>query len=220
MRTVAVIGIKTNNVRLPGKNTRKLGGVPLYEHVWKTVKVCKNLQRIIIDSSDDAILSSAKQYGFDIHRRSPELNGPETSGHDLIQNVLPVINEEAICQIFVTTPFIKAASIDRAVTELEKQSSVDSIVPVYPVYDRFWCEGQPVSHDPSTLVGTQFMRPLFREAGFYLFRAQAFRNEGCRVTKRKAFVELTAEECIDIDTELDFITAEAMLHNKSQEVSR
>ncbi len=215
MRAVAVVGIKTNNVRMPGKNTRPLGGVPLYAHVWRMLLETVRIDRVLVDSSDQAILASAVEHGFDTHARDPALNGPETSGHDLIRNLLPVIQEEIICQIFVTTPFIRAESVDGAIQALvDHWDTADSVVPVYPVYDRFWHNGNPVAHDPRSLVGTQFMAPLMRESGFYVFKTSAFAEEDCRVTARRLFIELSEQECVDIDTEIDFLRAESMLRRQ------
>ena len=51
-----VIPIKTNNQRLPGKNTMLLNGRPLYDYAFQSVKQCKNIDSVFVDSSDDLIL--------------------------------------------------------------------------------------------------------------------------------------------------------------------
>ena len=211
---VAVVGIKTNNVRLPGKNTRPLAGRPLYEHMWSTLKQCARIDRVLVDSSDPDILEAARRWDFDTFERDPSFNGPEVSGHDLIENVMPAIDEDIIGQIFVTTPLIRAETIDKAVALLQATETADCVLPVYQVFDRFWYRDQPVSHDPSTLVGTQYMDPLYREAGFYLFRREAFARERARVTERKTFIEVDPEECADVDTEMDFLYAEALIKGR------
>ena len=38
MKKAIVVPIKTNNQRLPGKNTMLLGGIPLYAHLFKTLQ--------------------------------------------------------------------------------------------------------------------------------------------------------------------------------------
>ena len=157
------------------------------------------------------ILDAARLWGFDPHARDPVLNGPSVSGHDLLDNLLPGIGEDIVMQIFVTTPLISAQSIDGAIEALLNTPDADSLIPCYPVYDRFWYKGAAVSHDPSSLVGTQYMSPLYREAGFYLFRRAAYEKERARVTRRRAFYDVPEAECVDIDQEIDFLYAEAVL---------
>ena len=104
MNKVVVIPIKTNNQRLPGKNTMMLGDKPLYQHLFDTVVKCDNIDKIYVDSSDEKILKIAESFGFDTFLRNVDLNGPETSGNDLIQNFLEEIDCDILGQFFVTCP--------------------------------------------------------------------------------------------------------------------
>jgi len=211
MKTVAIVGIKTNNVRLAGKNTRLLCGRPLYAYLWDTLGQCRHIDRVVVDSSNPAIRRLAAEWGFETHIRDAALDGPTTSGHDLIAALVGRIKEDAIVQAFVTTPLVTSTTIDRAVGTLRDNANVDSVVPVYALWDRFWYKGAPVAHDPTHLVGTQFMEPIYRETGFYVFRKAAFLREGCRVTARRMFITMPAEEAVDIDVEADFLYAQALL---------
>ena len=214
MNAAAVIPIKTNNQRLPGKNTKILNGKPLYEYLFETVTKAKGLDKIYVSSSDDKILDIASDQGFETIRRPIHLNSPETSGNDLLRFEIEHIQEENICQLFVTLPFIEATTIDKCISTI-KTESVDSLLPVYEVYDRFWFSDvvediTPVNHDPSILVGTQYMKPLYREAGFYVFKRSAFIREQKRVTTNFKHLIFDERQFIDIDTELDFFYAESL----------
>ena len=207
----AVIPIKTNNVRLPGKNTRLLGTKPLYTYMFDTVQRCTDIDKIYIDSSDEQILSYAREYNFNTIKRPVELNSPETSGNDLLEFELETIEEDTIVQLFVTQPFLKHTTIDKAIQLFNDTPSATSVLALFKAYNRYWFEGAPVNHSPYRLYGTQHERPISCEAGFYIFDRTSFLEQKSRVTT--LFTTFIADpiECTDIDTETDFRYAEALL---------
>jgi len=212
MKKAIVVPIKTNNQRLPGKNTMLLGGIPLYAHLFKTLQ--KTSIDVYIDSSDDEILRIAKEYNFKTIKRSSALNTPETSGNDLIHHALENIECDILGQFFVTTPFLKIETIEKAFKILENNTEkITSSFGLYPVYDRFWLNNKPINHNYKNLVGTQYMNPLMREAGFYVFKKEAFLNENSRITDNFITFEVNESECIDIDTQEDFIYASSIYSN-------
>jgi CMP-N-acetylneuraminic acid synthetase len=216
-QAAAVIPIKTNNQRLPGKNTRMLGDRPLLEHLFVTVAGTEALNAVFVDSSDDSVLDIARWYGFNTIKRPESLNTPETSGHDLLNFELPQINYPIIAQLFVTLPFLSSNSVKRAVTLLQEQPQSDSVLAVYEIYNRFWFGGKPINHSNKTLVGTQYMKPVYCEAGFYVFRKEAFLSRQARVTDNHAVMTVDSLEAIDIDTEADFLHAEGLLEWQRQD---
>ena len=212
MKKAIVVPIKTNNQRLPGKNTMILGDMPLYAHLFKTLQ--KTTIEVYVDSSDDEILKIAKQYNFKTIKRPVSLNTPETSGNDLINHALENIDCDILGQFFVTTPFLKIETIQKSFNLLESNSEkISSSFGLYPVYDRFWLNNKPVNHNYKNLVGTQYMNPLMRESGFYVFKKESFLNENSRITKDFITFEVNEKECIDIDTIEDFIYA-SEIYNK------
>lgn len=208
--TAIVIPIKTNNQRLPGKNTMLLNGRPLYDYIFQSVKTCDNVDDVFVDSSDETILKIANSEGFKTIRRPIELNSPNTSGNDLIRFELEHISNDVICQVFVTLPFLNPRTIDRSIDMLTSSLDKSSVLALYKEEDRFWFKGNPINHDYSNLEGTQYMSPVYREAGFYTFYREKFLSTGSRVTADWITMEVDKMECVDIDTELDFLYADSV----------
>lgn len=216
MKTVAVIPIKTNNQRLPGKNTKMLGRVPLYEWGFDVARGCSVVDRVYVCSSDTIILSAAHSFGLGVINRPVELNSAETSGHDLIVhelNSLDLDDDDIFVQLFVTQPFLQSSTIDSAVQLLREDKNKTSVLALFEMENRFWYDGDPISHDPKILRGTQYEKPVYCEAGFYVFKVGAFKSEGCRVTKDRIEYVVNRNECVDIDTELDFKYAKAIVES-------
>ena len=55
------------------------------------------------------------------------------------------------------------------------------------------------------------MKPLMREAGFYTFKAGAFKSEQSRITKDFITFNVDELECVDIDTNSDFLYARSLV---------
>jgi len=210
LQAAAVIPIKTNNQRLPGKNTKILGDKPLLNHLFDTLSVNSFLSAIYIDSSDQRVLNIAKSYGYETIVRPEELNTPETSGHDLINFEIPYITQPVIAQLFVTMPFLKNETINNSINMLTNNDGIDSVFGVVDVYNRFWFNNLPINHAPEELVGSQYMQSIQQEAGFYVFRKDAFLNEQTRITKSHVALSVDVIESIDIDEEIDFYIAESI----------
>ena len=216
-KVVAVIPIKTNNQRLPGKNTKILGDYPLYHFMFTTVKKVQNIDEVWVDSSDPEILSIASDYGFKTIKRPTELNSPHTSGHDLINFEIKNTNlkrDDIFVQLFVTQPFITYSTIQTSIDKLLVSRGKTSILSLFPVENRFWYNNTPVSHSPTLLKGTQYEEPVYCEAGYYIFKVGAFLNEQSRITKDFIPYYVDSSQCLDIDNEIDFKLAEYYLENK------
>ena len=55
MKVVAVVPVKTNNERLPGKNTRPLGKIPLIQYCLDTLLQVEEISELYVYCSDDSI---------------------------------------------------------------------------------------------------------------------------------------------------------------------
>ena len=205
-----VIPIKTNNQRLPGKTTKDLLGRPLYDYLFQTVKGCELVDEIYVDSSDEYILNKAFSEGFSIIERPETLNRPVTSGNDLLRFEMDYIQQDIICQCFVTMPFLSSETIDKSI-KLLRQSEATSVLALCEVENRFWFNERPVNHDYRTLRGTQYMQPILQESGFYTFVKEAFLKENSRITSERVQLMVDLLECADIDTESDFIFVESLM---------
>jgi CMP-N-acetylneuraminic acid synthetase len=211
MKTCAVVPIKTNNQRVPGKNTRLLHGKPLYYYAFSELSRCTLVDDVYINTSDPEILSCAEEWNFGTLVRPEELNSPSAQGNDLIKHSLTLL--EDFYDIFVlhhvTNPFITSKTIDSCVNLLS-HCRESSVIPMVEIRDRLWFQGKEISHKYNELIGTQFMEPVYREAGLYIFRISSFLEEESRVTRSRVFFPISAEEAFDIDTELDFRIAESL----------
>ena len=82
-KTVAIIPIKKNSKRVPGKNFVKINNVPLYEILLKKVIKC-NFDEIYVDSDSEVIKKFCKKNGLFYLKRLPKLALDSANGNDLL----------------------------------------------------------------------------------------------------------------------------------------
>ena len=209
MKIVAVIPIKLNNRRLPGKNIMPFtNGKPLCTYIQNTLKSIPKIDDIYIYCSDESI----KRYllpGIKYLRRSNTLDKDQTS----IPEVLTSFSHDVPADVYVlchaTAPFISAESIQSgldAVLSGEYDSSFSATI----MQDFLWSEGRPFNYSLSKIPRTQDLSPFYVESsGFYIYTANVINNLGRRIGDKPKIIEIQKYESIDIDEKEDFEMANA-----------
>lgn len=210
---VVVVHAKGTSERLPDKNLRTLGDRPLFCHAIGNALQTNRVDRVVIDSESDEILTVGAAYGATPLKRPPELATNQATGDDLARwQAENFRHSQCILQITPTSPFLKPASVDRAIEILERHS-VDSVVGVLaePLYR--WIDGRPAYLRPDgTIPNSSDMAPVVYETtGLYANRTKAVLRTGRRVNPRSCRpLYLSRIEGIDINSLEDFRFAEVV----------
>ena len=204
-KVVCIVPIKQNSKRVKGKNFKKLGKIPLYEHLFIKLKKT-NFDEIYIDSDSDIIKKKTAQYGFKFIERSPTLAKDSANGNDLLLHHMKLIPDaEYYFQIFVTSPLIKINTINNCIKKLKSTNTYDSILTATKIYSWFWFKDKPVNYNPKILPRSQNAKPIIRETtGLYGIKKKALLKEKCRIGKKPYFYFVDTIEAIDIDENIDF----------------
>ncbi|MBU3923545.1 MAG: hypothetical protein KJ592_01370 [Nanoarchaeota archaeon] len=213
MKTCIVTTIKTKNRRLPNKTFKLLNGKPLYTYIFNTLKSIQNERKanIFIDSSDEKVLSIAREWGFNTLIRPEEYNADHIQGHQLLSRILDKLDYEIIGWVLITTPFLKKETILKSIKLMEEDETIDSLFGVVPIQNRLWFKNKPINHDIENLVGTQELIPVHEEADFYFIRKNSYKKYRHRICGNYKTVEVDDIEGVDIDTALDLHNAESIL---------
>ena len=208
------IPIKRNSQRVKGKNFRDFLGLPLYK---RTLLEFSNFEIFVDTDSKELIseiISDPKLKHVNPYLRNESLLGDKVSVCDLICNWIEKFKiDENICQIHVTSPFLKSTTVKHAFSILEK--GYDSVISSNIVHSRLWRKESygfcPINHNPVKLEQTQDLPALYEENSlFYIFNSSSFLNTGMRVGINPFFYECSFPENIDIDNEDDWNQAIAI----------
>lgn len=216
-RTAAIVPMRHSSERVPGKNYRPLAGRPLYHHIIQSLLATPSIDEVVIDTDSAFIKQDAAEHfpSVRVLERPKHLRDGAIAMNDVLLNTLEHIDAQIVLQTHSTSPFLKSSTLDTALRDFAQSlgsGSCDSMFSVTRLQVRLWDENvRPVNHNPNVLLRTQDLAPLFEEnSSFFIFTPPVLRQLGRRIGDNPKLVETSRIESLDIDTETDFLLAEAV----------
>lgn len=114
MNMVALVPARAGSKRIPGKNTRLLGGQPLIAWTLAAAEQSQVFDRIIVSTDDEVTRAIALDCGAVLHRRQPEHATDDAPDLLWVRDVLAKVDCHAFAILRPTSPFRTAATIQRA----------------------------------------------------------------------------------------------------------
>lgn len=211
----AILPIKFNSERVPGKNFRVFGGRPLFEHILQELAKVERITKIVINT-DAPIASFGKMVAnrkFEFSGRPKSLIGETISMNAIIEYEIHRTNDEFFFMTHTTNPLLSSSTINEMLDAfILKRDSHDSVVSVTKFYGRFFDKtGEPLNHNPAELVRTQDLDPvLFENSCGYVFSKSSFMKTLSRIGDKPLYFTTPKLESIDIDDEDDWMIASAL----------
>lgn len=212
-----LIPARGGSKRIPGKNLKTLGGLPLIAYSIKAGLAAKEISKVFVSSDDPFILEIAKQYGA-----SPVIR-PSVISDDHSPTVLAVqhfLNEagtkiglpDALVTLQPTNPFRKPGLIDEALELFWKHPESESLTCVSENNHKLGVVSGGLFQPSLYRQGqrTQDLDKLFFENGLiYISKASLIIENGKMMgEKNLAFIQNGIFSKIDIDDSLDWELAE------------
>lgn len=182
----------------------------------------KTLVRVVVSTDDDEIAALARNLGSEVIDRPKELSGDTVATLPVIRHALDVLQDtfDAVCLLQPTTPFRKRGLIDLCVERLV-ESGADCVMTVTEVEaecNPHWLylrDSDGVLHlstgEAEPITRRQDLPTAFRRDGsVYVTRASVI-AAGSIYGKKVVGIEVDAT--VNIDTEADWLRAEAMLES-------
>ncbi|MCX6406100.1 MAG: acylneuraminate cytidylyltransferase family protein [Propionibacteriales bacterium] len=213
----AVVPMRHSSERVPGKNYRVLGTMPLYHHVVQALLRSEHVSEVIIDTDSPVIMEDAAAAfpTVKLVERPPHLRDGHTPMNEVLRNTIQHASETSILQTHSTNPFVRPETFDAAIRRFFEDGSNDSVFGVTRIQGRLWTpELAPINHDPAVLARTQDLSPVYLENScFYVFDKASLIATGNRVGRRPGVLEVDSLEAVDIDIESEFRLAEAIIRS-------
>lgn len=202
--------------RVKGKNYRELAGRPLYHHIIRTLLECQSVDRIVIDTDSPWIMDDARRTfpQVTILERPEHLRDGAISMNDVLLNDVGQVPADLYLQTHSTNPLLRSETIEQAIAAFAVAwPGHDSLFGVTRLQTRLWtAEGRPLNHDPSVLLRTQDLPPVYEENScIYLFDGDTFRRRRNRLGDRPLMFEIPPAEAVDIDEEIDWRIVSALV---------
>lgn len=203
----AFVPLKANSQRVPGKNIRDFRGSPLFEVILGILDRCRNVGQIYVDTDSEEIADAAgRRPDVTVLWRKSHLQGDTVSVNSLIEDLLSERHEIGhVLQTHATNPLLTPQTIDSAV-ERYFAAEAESLFSVSRLQARCYdSNGSAINHNPSELLPTQDLDPVFVENScIYVFSRASFDKHRHRLSSTPVMYEIDPLEAVDIDEEKDF----------------
>lgn len=206
---VAVIPARGGSKGVPGKNLRRVGGIPLIGRAVAAARGVPHIDRVVVSTDDDEIAAVAREWGAEVVDRPASLAGDTASSESALLHALDALRARGVetgILVFLqaTSPFIDPADLGDAIGRVAA-GSADVVFSAVESWGFIWRHGDDgmtgINHDPAARPRRQDREPEYLETGaFYVLDAPGF-----RVAKHRFFgsvgVALVEERhALEIDT--------------------
>lgn len=214
-KIIALVPMRHQSMRVPGKNYRDLAGKPLFYHILNALLDVSELDGILVDTDSPVILELiGKDYPDVLTISRPEdLRGDMVPMNEILLHDMGEIDSQFYLQTHSTNPLLRPETIKDAIqTFFQNMPEYDSLFGVTRLQTRLFDQlGRPINHNPQVLLRTQDLPPVYEENScIYIFSKQTLFSRRNRLGERPLMFEIPAIEAWDIDEELDFTVADML----------
>lgn len=209
-KVVAIIPIKLENERLPGKNLLLLGGKPLLRHILDTLNAVKEIDKIYVYCSNKLIQNYLPSNILFLERDA-QLDLPTSNFTEIFHSFSQQIQADTYVYAHATAPFLTSETISECIHAVN-HLSYDSAFTAIKIQDFLWQDGVSLNFDSTQVPRSQDLPIVYREtSGVYVFETRVFSKYKTRVGKTPYIKEVCYQEAIDINELNDFILAEKFM---------
>lgn len=218
---LAIIPARGGSKRVPRKNVLELGGKPLI--VWSIEAGVKSkyIDDVVVTSDDEEILSIAENSGAKIIKRPDELSSDTATTFDAIKHTVEMLERyDYVVLLQPTSPLRGEKHIDEAI-ELLMQKSSDAVVSVCEMdHSPLWSNTLPEDGSMSSFLRDEVKNRRSQDLEkYYRINGAIYICKTELLLKEKTFFlsdnihayKMDRESSVDIDEEIDFKLAEAMI---------
>ena len=216
---VALVPMRHHSQRVPGKNYRLLAGKPLFHQILETLLAVPEVNRVVVDTDSEPVMEGLRQHfpQVVIINRPENLRADDVPMNDILLHDTAQEPADFYLQTHSTNPLLRPETISRAIeTFLAAYPEKDSLFSVTRWQTRLYDQhGLAINHDPSVLIQTQDLPPVYEENScLYLFTRQNLLERHHRISANPILFEIDTAEAWDIDEELDFEIANFLMSRK------
>lgn len=210
MRIVAIMPIKLNNERLPGKNTKMLGKKPLIQYELDNLLKTNLIDSINVYCSDEAVCKFIPD-GINFIKRPAVLDLPTSNFTQIFENFMNTVDADIYVYAHATAPFITAETIKQCINAVVS-GEYDSAFCASKIQDYLWQDGEPLNFDATNVPRSQDLKSIYREtSGVYVFTKEVFEKYHRRIGLKPFVKEVSFKEAVDINNPEDFNLAKALV---------
>lgn len=207
----AVIPVKKNSSRLPGKNLLPFSDSSLLEHKISQLQEINGLSRIIVSSDSEEMLDKARSKGVEAIRRPSDLADESRPLSDFFDYICTLITDGHLMWACCTSPLFGAELMQKAINTYFRiiNEGYDSLITVTPFKHYILNENGPLNYRLGVLhSNSQDLNQLHLFTnGVVIAPIKNVKEWRYNYGPCNYRMEISQAESIDIDTYCDYLTA-------------
>lgn len=215
---IAVIPARIGSKRVPKKNIKFLGNKPLIVYTIEVAKRCKLFDKILVSTDSSEIQALCEKLSVEVIIRPSELSTDSAKTEEALLHVVSQLESNSyfpktIVTLEPTSPFRKTSTVVDAVDNFFS-NHYDSLISVVKETGFLWKENadklQELYNGQSRR--SQERNGIYKEVGVVYITDTNFLKKTKKIVGGDfTFIEVNAEEALDINTKLDFAIAETIV---------
>ncbi len=220
MNVLAVVPARGGSKGIPRKNLRILAGKPLIWYIISAAKKAKRVDRVVVTTEDEEIALVARRFGAEVVHRPPELAGDAVPLDPVVDHAVREVEAsgfkaDIVLTLQPTSPLLKPESIDRAV-EILARGEAETVISVIDRTHLYWTVDEEGRYKPlyKERLNRQYLPPLYQETGGIIGSMRRVVTAKSRIGSKLTLIELSRDEAVDIDSDLDWWVVEKLLQRR------
>jgi radical SAM superfamily enzyme YgiQ (UPF0313 family)/CMP-N-acetylneuraminic acid synthetase len=225
-KVLAIIPVVKQPTSSPEEAFTMLAGKPLLEYTLREALAVKTLDKIVVTSNDEDVLSYASQFkGVVVVKRPSNLIASDAGTKAIISHVIKELNAkeqyspEAVIILYINTPLRKSGHIEKAIDTMAI-FDVDTVVAVSE--ELAYC----YTHDKHGLLPIKKNRDLrieknaiYKEIGAIFLSKMNVKTDKNFYGKKVSHIVMLPEESVKIKSAFDLWLAEKIINDWRKDVS-
>ena len=224
-KVLGIIPARGGSKGVKRKNIKLLGGKPLVAYTILAAQGSKNLTKVVLSTEDDEISNISLDFECEVIKRPARLAADDSTMISVVLHVLEILESkgENYDYVFIlqpTTPFRHSEDIDETVRLIIK-TGADSVIGVVRMYDHHPIRVKKIENnrlvpycvEEDEEARRQDLPPAYlRNGAVYVVKREIIETGSLRGAFQYPYI-MPPERSVNIDDELDFLLAEAVLKN-------
>ncbi|MEC8011014.1 MAG: acylneuraminate cytidylyltransferase family protein [Pseudomonadota bacterium] len=219
MKILGVIPARIGSKRLKEKNIKLLNGEPLISYTINSAKKSKKMNKLIVSTDSEKIANIAKKYEVDVPFIRPEqLAGDDVRNSDTLLHSLDYFESigeyfDAVILLQPTSPFRSSTDIDNAI-DIFLENECDTLASVKGPYKKRdinikkIIDNKLVNYSDNNINEEYYIY----NAAIYIVKVSYLKKYKKFVSTNEVAYVMNDISSVDIDTNLDFIVAQAFIN--------
>ncbi len=222
MKILTVIPARGKSKGIPKKNLRIMNGYPL---IYYSIKNALRLKEqydldVVVNTDDMEIAEIANMYGGEVVMRPEELSGDSITLDPVVYHAVTETEKrknlryDIVVTMQATSPTLRAESLVKAISDFI-ETGTDTLISVYNDPHLSWTKKEDnIIPQYKKRENRQSLPQHYKETGGFMITKRECLTTGRRIGRKINIFELSEDEAIDIDSDMDWKLCEIILKKK------